>query len=269
MADQPKDDQKTLENAKKALESAIEDVKSDIRSLETASVSQNANPLSDQEISKSRTMDNSEPRPNSFRLVHRGTNYGTDYSNHFGVHVGKVYLDGVEISETVGSEFSYYPNSFEVTATTYGWIDLDESTNPATWIYSTGASLPTAAANHTIIRMFKLTWSSSGPGRVVSGERYRSGDVFIKGGGSPTDPAATVTIGGTTEGAEAAEATAKTFNDTNGLKFYAMTRVGYYDAGNKTLYGYVRELRFTSKGQLYLVSAETRVEIDVPVAETI
>ena len=85
----------------------------------------------------------------------------------------------------------------------------------------------------------------------------------------PEDPgAAVVTIGDTTEGAEAAEGTTWTYAGVNGLKLYAMTRVAYYDAGDKILYGYVRLLTFDKYGRLYSTGAETRVSIDVTVPES-
>lgn len=74
------------------------------------------------------------------------------------------------------------------------------------------------------------------------------------------------TVGVNTEGTEAAYT--NTYDGTssaNGLDLYAMTRVAYYDAGNETLYGYIRKLTFDVNGHLQAVSAETRISIDVPV----
>jgi hypothetical protein len=84
----------------------------------------------------------------------------------------------------------------------------------------------------------------------------------------PNSPSSPDAIGGTTEGNEAAESTSKTFNNAKGLSLGIMTRVAYYDAGDKTLYGYARTLTFDAMGRLYSVSGETRISIDVPVAET-
>ena len=85
----------------------------------------------------------------------------------------------------------------------------------------------------------------------------------------PEDPGTdVVTIGDATEGSEAAETTTWTYAGTNGLKLYAMTRVAYYDAGDEILYGYVRLLTFDKYGRLYSAGAETRVSIDVTVAES-
>jgi hypothetical protein len=44
-----------------------------------------------------------------------------------------------------------------------------------------------------------------------------------------------------------------------------MTRVAYYHAGHKKVYGYVRLVKFDKYGRLYSVGAETRVEIDATV----
>ena len=65
------------------------------------------------------------------------------------------------------------------------------------------------------------------------------------------------------EGAEAADTTAvDPGSSTTYVRAYAMTRVAYYHAGDKKLYGYVRALTFDQYGHLQRVGAETRVEID-------
>ena len=102
--------------------------------------------------------------------------------------------------------------------------------------------------------------------QVLCSESYHD-PVSLGGGGEPHDPTTKDTIGGTTEGSESGESTTKTFGDGKGLSLFVMSRVAYYDAGDKTLYGYTREIRFDENGQLYYVSAETRVTIDVTVAE--
>jgi len=94
-----------------------------------------------------------------------------------------------------------------------------------------------------------------------------SGKVWEKCSG-PHDPSSFDTVGSAAEGSEAAETTTKTFDGTKGLKFNTFTRVGYFEAGDTALYGYVRELRFDRMGRLYYVSGETRVEIDATVLET-
>lgn len=49
------------------------------------------------------------------------------------------------------------------------------------------------------------------------------------------------------------------------IRIYAMTRVGYYHAGDQKFYGYVRALTLDQWGHWNFVSGETRVEVDVPV----
>jgi hypothetical protein len=92
--------------------------------------------------------------------------------------------------------------------------------------------------------------------------------AIVGGGGAgdpPTeDPSSYNTIGGTTEGAEAANSATHTYDGTKGLYLYAVTRVGYFESGDQTLYGYVRLLKFDKYGRLYSVGAETRFTIDVP-----
>jgi hypothetical protein len=97
----------------------------------------------------------------------------------------------------------------------------------------------------------------------------RDVDIIANSSAAAHNPASKDTIGSAAEGLESAESTTKTFgSDGKGLSLMAMTRVGYFDSGDKILYGYVRELRFTEDGHLYYVSGETRVEIDVLVPET-
>lgn len=86
---------------------------------------------------------------------------------------------------------------------------------------------------------------------------------------APEDPGTDVTtIGSAAEGSEAAETTTWTYDGALGLKLYAFTRVAYFDAGNKILYGYVRLLTFDKYGRLYAAGAESRVSVDVTVLET-
>jgi hypothetical protein len=68
------------------------------------------------------------------------------------------------------------------------------------------------------------------------------------------------------EGTEAADAAAEDVGDeadAKPIRLYAMTRVAYYHAGDKKLYGYVRAMTFDAWGHLQEIGAETRVEIDV------
>lgn len=80
-----------------------------------------------------------------------------------------------------------------------------------------------------------------------------------------TDPDPFDTIGSNAKGAEAADATAWTSGGANGLRLWVQTRQAYYHDGNKIWYAYARQLRYTPAGQLYSVSAETRIAIETPV----
>ena len=82
------------------------------------------------------------------------------------------------------------------------------------------------------------------------------------------NPATYDTIGGTTEGNEAAETSTWTAGGANGLRFYVQSRQAYFNAGDAKWYAYVRLLTLDRKGRLYSLGAETRIEIDVPVAAT-
>lgn len=106
-----------------------------------------------------------------------------------------------------------------------------------------------------------LKWSSSA-GKWVNG-------TGGGGAGNAANPgAAVVTLGGNTEGSEAAASDTWTTGATNGLAVWKVCRVGYFHAGDKKLYAYVRLFTYDKNGQLYSVSAETRVEVDAAVAET-
>jgi len=95
--------------------------------------------------------------------------------------------------------------------------------------------------------------------------RYPFGDSV------PKDPDPYTTIGDTTEGSEAAESTTWTYGDVDGegkkkgLRLYIQTRQAYFHAGDHKWYAYVRLLKFSSKGLLYSVSGETRIEVEDPV----
>ena len=74
------------------------------------------------------------------------------------------------------------------------------------------------------------------------------------------------TLGDADEGAEAADTGdwEVVTTDGEGLHLDITTRVGYFDAGDETLYGYIRRLKFDDQGRLYYVGAETRITIDTP-----
>ena len=80
---------------------------------------------------------------------------------------------------------------------------------------------------------------------------------------APSDPASPDTLGDVDEGAETEDATTYTTN-ANGLQLHCMTRVGYWDAGDEELYGFIRTLQFDNFGRLSSISAETRIIIDTP-----
>jgi len=83
--------------------------------------------------------------------------------------------------------------------------------------------------------------------------------------GGPVEPPAFDTIGVNTEGTEAAYTdTWDVTTNANGLAQYEMVRVGFFHAGDEKLYGYIRKKEYSADGRLLRVSAETRIEIDVP-----
>jgi hypothetical protein len=73
-------------------------------------------------------------------------------------------------------------------------------------------------------------------------------------------------LGDTDEGSEAADTTSWS-RETDGtpLTLQIMTRVAYFHAGDKKLYGYIREYKYDAAGLLLSVSGETRIELDPPV----
>ena len=87
-------------------------------------------------------------------------------------------------------------------------------------------------------------------------------------GGTAEDPATYDTIGGTTEGNEAADDGDWTAGGANGLWLYAQTRHAYYHGGDKKWYAYVRKIVVDASGRIYSVGGETRVEIETPVLWT-
>lgn len=107
---------------------------------------------------------------------------------------------------------------------------------------------------------------------VVNNTRGGYASSVVVGGGdsSAKDPAQYTTIGGTTEGNEAAETTTWTVGDVDGSGnkkgcwFYIQTRKGYFDAGDMKLYAYVRKVTIDATGKVYSVGAETRVTLEIP-----
>lgn len=72
------------------------------------------------------------------------------------------------------------------------------------------------------------------------------------------------TVGAASEGSEAAESTTwARGTDDAPVDVWVTSRVGYFDAGDETLYAYLRKLSFAADGRLVGVSGETRVSVDV------
>lgn len=85
----------------------------------------------------------------------------------------------------------------------------------------------------------------------------------------PREPDETETIGADEEGNEAAETDSFTVGtDGKGLDLWTLSRIGYFHAGDKTLYAYARKLTVDETGRIYSIGAETRVSVDVAVAES-
>ena len=84
---------------------------------------------------------------------------------------------------------------------------------------------------------------------------------------APTTPTVYTTLGTNTKGDEAAETDTWTYGDVDGsgnkkgLWFWVQVRQAYYEAGDKKWYAYARKLIFSTTGQLYSVSAATRIEV--------
>ena len=95
---------------------------------------------------------------------------------------------------------------------------------------------------------------------------YNAGRIYISFVATPDiDETGTFgTIGDADEGDEAADSGEWAVDGDTGLYLDAMTRVGFFDAGDETLYGYVRRLKFDSQGRLFSVGGETRITIDLP-----
>ena len=74
------------------------------------------------------------------------------------------------------------------------------------------------------------------------------------------------TIGSATDdgGSEAAESSTWARSGGHSLKFTVMSRVGYFDAGDMKLYGYMRNIIIDTAGGWYSLGAESRVTIDIP-----
>jgi hypothetical protein len=98
--------------------------------------------------------------------------------------------------------------------------------------------------------------------RGSTGESPRRWIVFVRGGlgrgDSPT------VIGGTSEGSESAD-TSSWSRDVDGtpVDVYGVSRMVYNEAGDKTIYQFVRKFSFDARGLLVGVGGESRVTIDV------
>lgn len=102
--------------------------------------------------------------------------------------------------------------------------------------------------------------------KVLCGEAF--GNAADLGGGAPSNPSSTATLGSTAEGSESADQSEWTAGGGKGLKLYVLTRVVYIEGGDKKLYGFKRLLTFDSQGRLYSAGGESRYEIAAAVEAT-
>jgi hypothetical protein len=86
--------------------------------------------------------------------------------------------------------------------------------------------------------------------------------VFVRGGVGRVD--SPTVIGGTSEGSESADSSTWA-RDVDGtpVDVYGVSRMVYNEAGDKTLYQFVRKFSFDARGLLVGVGGESRVTIDV------
>ena len=180
-----------------ALEARLKELEKSIEAVDETAT--DARTLAFSGAEKNATNIEADVRPQSgaeasraFRVVHRGCNDGTDYSNHVGVIEGQVFLDDVLVSEDSTAAFDFYDNSFAVTAETYGWIDLDmEDSEDLKWTMNVGATIPAADADHKIRALFHLPWDSTNSTiDAASVIRYHQGNVHFEAGGIDVDSAA-------------------------------------------------------------------------------
>ena len=188
----------------------------------------------------------------SFKFTQTGTTGGT-------ITAGTCQIDG-----TLKTITSLPSTLSSVTTSIKYWVSVDCLAKTATW--ASGAAYATGTKTVYIYPMLEITCAGS----IITGFiQRRSTDIVATSSIGVHDPTSKDTIGSTSEGSETAEGTTKTFgSDDKGLTLYMTSRIGYYDAGAKTLWGYIRELRFDEGGRLCFVGGETRVSIDVLVAET-
>lgn len=86
----------------------------------------------------------------------------------------------------------------------------------------------------------------------------------------PHASTAVQTIGAAAEGNETAEGSSFVVGTGgNGLDFWVVSRIGYFHAGGRKLYMYVRKLTIDETGHVRSISGETRVEVDACVVETV
>jgi hypothetical protein len=105
----------------------------------------------------------------------------------------------------------------------------------------------------TIVNVLFLRRNSDGT------DVYQVNDHPLGVTSSPT------TLGAASEGSEAADTSGWVRNtDGTPVEIYVTSRVGYFHAGDETLYAYVRLLSFDATGLLISVGTETRVSIEVP-----
>jgi hypothetical protein len=99
-------------------------------------------------------------------------------------------------------------------------------------------------------------------GRVIG---TNSGKIVVAVNNAEGETTSPTAVGSNAEGSEAANGTTwSQVSDGTPLDLWFTSRVGYFEAGDKTLYGYARKLSIDACGRVIAVTAETRYTIDVP-----
>lgn len=101
---------------------------------------------------------------------------------------------------------------------------------------------------------------------IYNGSAWVPGEA---GQASVASPGTVVTtIGAASEGDEDASADTWVAGGGTGLAEWYVSRLVYDDTGDEVLYAFLRKRTYDSAGRLYSVSAETRITVDTPVAES-
>jgi hypothetical protein len=170
---------------------------------------------------------------------------------------GQFFVDGVAVTITG------LPATVAASAHREAWIERNTSSSAVDW--KEGTATPASAGT---IRVYPVLEIDVAGGTIATVTHAHPADFHI--GAGLTATGTWQLMGTSAEHGDSAAIDTWTSGGTSGLQFTALVDIGYdHTAGTPRLYGVKRTGTYDRHGNLTGVSAESLVEIDVPISHAL